>query len=65
MAEEALPSWDPGSTLFDKYELDFVFKHFDLALGVQKLLLGLAVALQIYANPTCIAEYANPTCIAE
>lgn len=31
MAEEALPSWDAGSTLFDKYELDSVFKHLDLA----------------------------------
>jgi hypothetical protein len=45
MAEEALLSWDASSTLFDKYELDSVFKHLDLALGVHKLLLGLAVAL--------------------
>ncbi|KAG0560404.1 hypothetical protein KC19_10G178800 [Ceratodon purpureus] len=31
MAKEALPSWDAGSTLFDKYELDSVFKHLDFA----------------------------------
>lgn len=31
MATEALPSWDAGSTLFDKYELDSVFKHLDFA----------------------------------
>ena len=31
MTKEALPSWDAGSTLFDKYELNSVFKHLDIA----------------------------------
>ena len=52
MAKEALLSWDTSSTLFDKYKLDFVFKHLDLALGIQKLLL--AVALQSMPIPLAL-----------
>jgi hypothetical protein len=67
MAEEALLSWNASNTLFDKYELDSVFKHLDLALGVHKLLLGLAVALQSMPTPLALQSmlfglaFANPT----